>query len=177
MGVEFQHLTGRKAQAVLGNEYAGIYLAIRAEPPYNSGPLYTRERFLERTRAQTELNGFELVAVGDGGTLVGFAFGFTMAAGRWWGGEATPPPPEVLDAPKLAVVELDLIKPYRGRGIGKRLLSELLTGRPESQGTLLSRPDTAVHAMYLRWGWRIVGTVRPMPDAEVADAMVIDLAK
>ncbi|PRX66087.1 acetyltransferase (GNAT) family protein [Nonomuraea fuscirosea] len=176
MGFVFRHMTGEKAKAVLDEPYVSIYLAIRAEPPYNGGPLYDRDRFLERTGKQTELPGFELVAAEWDGVLAGFAFGFTMAAGMWWGGETTPPPQEVVDAPKLAVVELDLLPEHRGQGVGRRLLSELLDDREEPLATLLSRPDTPAHAMYQRWGWRLVGAVRPAPDAVVADAMVTSLA-
>ncbi|WP_308250648.1 GNAT family N-acetyltransferase [Nonomuraea rhizosphaerae] len=172
MGFAFRHLTGKKAEAVLDEPYVSIYLAIRAEPPYDSGPNYSPERFRERTGRQVVLPGFELVSADLDGVPVGFAFGFTMAAGRWWGGETTPPPQEALDAPKLAVVELDLLPEHRGHGIGRQLLAQLLDGCHEPAATLLSRPDTAAHAMYLRWGWKIAGTVRPAPDAVVADAMV-----
>lgn len=175
MGFVFHHMTGESAKAVLEAPYVSIYLAIRAEPPYNAGPNYTRERFIERTRVQTEVPGFELVAAELDGEPVGFAFGFTMAAGRWWGGDATPPPSDVLDVPKLAVVELDLLAAHRGQGIGKRLLAALLDGRDEPRATLLSRPDTPAHAMYQRWGWTIVGTVQPAPDAVVADVMATTL--
>ncbi|MGW0810705.1 N-acetyltransferase family protein [Nonomuraea sp. NPDC002799] len=175
VGLVLRHMTGEHAKAVLEAPYVDIYLNIRSEPPYNAGQLYSRERFIERTRAQTDLPGFELVAAEIDGEPVGFAFGFTMAAGRWWGGDATPPPAAVLDAPKLAVVELDLLAAHRGQGLGKRLLAALLDGRTELCATLLSRPDTLAHAMYQRWGWTIVGTVRPAPEAVVTDAMMIRL--
>ncbi|MEV4287327.1 GNAT family N-acetyltransferase [Nonomuraea bangladeshensis] len=168
-------MTGAAAKVVLDDAFVDIYLAIRAEPPYNSGPLYDRARFVERTSSQVELPGFELVAAELDGRPVGFAFGFAMAAGRWWGGEATPPPDEVLAAEKLAVVELNLLLEHRGQGVGKRLLATLLYGRAEPWATLLSRPDTPAHGMYERWGWQVVGTVRPAPDAVVADAMVLQL--
>ncbi|MCK2219677.1 GNAT family N-acetyltransferase [Actinomadura sp. ATCC 31491] len=175
MGFVFHHMTGASARAVLSDPYVDIYLAIRTEPPYNAGPLYSRERFVERTAAQVERPGFELVASELDGRPAGFAFGMTMEAGRWWGGETTEPPSEVLDAPKFAVIELDLLPEHRGLGVGKRLLGELLDGRTEPWATLLSRPDTPAHGMYRRWGWRVVGTVRPAPDAVVADAMVVQL--
>jgi GNAT superfamily N-acetyltransferase len=173
--IAFRKLTGQCAEVVLGDEYVDVYLAIRAEPPYNSAPLYTRDRFLERTRTQLKADGFELVAAEGDGKLIGFAFGFTMGHRRWWGGEATRPPEGVLQTAKLAVVELNLRQEHRGRGIGKRLLGELLQGRREPYATLLSRPEAPAHAMYERWGWQVVGTVRPAPDAAVSDAMVLSL--
>ncbi|OPG10593.1 GNAT family N-acetyltransferase [Microbispora sp. GKU 823] len=174
MGVDFHRLTGEAAAAALDDELAEVYMAIRAEPPYNSGPLYQRDRFLDRTRKQAGSPGFTLVVAEDGGAPVGFAFGLPFPAGRWWGGETTPGPAEVVAADKYAVIELNLVKEYRGQGIGGRLLGELLEGRPEPYATLLSRPEAAAHAIYEHWGWKVVGTCRPAPDAEVADVMVLD---
>lgn len=174
MGVVFRCLTGEAAVAALDDELAEVYLAIRAEPPYNSAPLYQRERFLERTRQQVTAPGFHLVTAHDGQHLAGFAFGLPFAEGRWWGGETTPAPEEVVAAEKFAVIELNLLKQYRGQGIGRRLLGELLAARPEPYATLLSRPEAAAHAIYEHWGWRVVGTCRPAPDAAVADVMVLD---
>lgn len=175
MGIYFHHMSGSEATAALGDDYADIYLEIRAEPPYNSGPLYQRERFLERTARQIERDGFELVAAENADELAGFAFGLTIPAGGWWGGEVTPGPPEVVAVDKLAVIELNVRKEHRGRGIGKQLLQELLTGRSERYATLLSIPGAVAHDMYERWGWQVVGTCRPAPDAMLADVMVLDL--
>ncbi|MFI7630315.1 GNAT family N-acetyltransferase [Microbispora rosea] len=174
MGVEFHHLTREAAAAALDDELAEVYMTIRAEPPYDSGPLYHRGRFLERTRQQMTVPGFCLVTVRDGEALAGFGFGLPLAAGRWWGGETTPGPEEVVAAEKFAVIELNLVPAYRGRGIGGRLLGELLEGRPEPYAMLLSRPDAAAHAIYEHWGWKVVGTCRPAPDAAIADVMVFD---
>jgi GNAT superfamily N-acetyltransferase len=175
MRIDFRHMTGTTASAALGDDYADIYLEIRGEPPYNSGPLYQRERFLERTARQVERDGFELVAAEVGDELAGFAFGLTIPAGAWWGGEVTPGPPNVVAADKFAVIELNLRKEHRGRGIGKQLLHELLTGRSERYAMLLSIPGAAAHDMYQRWGWQVIGTCRPAPDAMLADVMVLDL--
>ncbi|MCG5214348.1 GNAT family N-acetyltransferase [Streptosporangium sp. KLBMP 9127] len=166
-----------RAAAVLDDSYGDAYEEIYAEPPYNAGPLFTRGRFLERTRAQVHRPGFELVSAEDRETLAGFAFGFVMDVGRWWGGESTALPAEVADIAKLAVIELILRKPYRGQGIGKQLLGELLTGRAEPYATLLSHPEAPAHSLYERWGWRVSGTCQPAPDAPVMDIMVIGLAQ
>ncbi|GAA5068603.1 GNAT superfamily N-acetyltransferase [Thermocatellispora tengchongensis] len=173
MGIALRHRSGVDAATVLDSSYGDAYEEIYAEPPYNSGPLFTRERFLERTRDQVHRSGFDLVSAEDGSTLAGFTFGFTMAAERWWGGESTPPPAKVAGVPKLAVIELILRKPYRGQGIGKRLLSTLLDGRAELYATLLSHPEAPAHALYERWGWEVAGTCRPAPDAPVMDIMIL----
>jgi GNAT superfamily N-acetyltransferase len=176
MTLAYHHFTGTAAQSeVLREEYARLYMDIRTEPPYSSGPLYRQDRFLERTVTQAEHPGFALVSARDGERLAGFAFGLPFAAGRWWGGEATPGPRDVVAATKFAVIELNLLPEYRGKGHGRRLLNELLAERPEPYAILLSHPDAKAHAMYEHWGWRVVGTVRPIPEAEVSDAMMFSL--
>ncbi|MER5649682.1 GNAT family N-acetyltransferase [Streptosporangium sp. NPDC002524] len=173
--IEYQYLTGKDAAVVLAEEYVSLYRENYAEPPYLSGPLYSRERFLERTGQQVTSDSFTLVSARSGAKLVGFSFGFAFAAGRWWGGEATVPAPEVVAAPKFAVIELDVHQDYRRRGIGRQLLETLLAQQPAPYATLLADPDAPAHAMYQRWGWQLVGPVRPAPDARASDAMVIAL--
>ncbi|WP_066373314.1 GNAT family N-acetyltransferase [Herbidospora mongoliensis] len=175
MNVTFTHLTGPDAAVVVNDAYTAVYTLIRAEPPYSSGPLYHPDRYRDRTGSQLDRPGFTLVAVEDGETLAGFAFGFSIPAGGWWGGETTPGRPEIVEAPKFAVIELNLRVEYRGRGIGKRLLTELLNGRDEPYATLLSLPEAAAHDIYEHWGWNVTGTCRPAPDTMVADVMVLEL--
>ncbi|WP_433513779.1 GNAT family N-acetyltransferase [Nonomuraea sp. CA-143628] len=176
MSIEFHRRTGvAAADAVLSEAYADMYETIYSEPPYSSLPPYTRALFTERTIAQVQRPGFELVSAEDGPNLAGFCFGFTMEPDRWWGSATTPAPDEVVAVPKLAVIELILRKEYRGNGVGKRLLSELLADRAELYATLASHPDAPAHAMYERWGWHVVGSSQPRPDASTADFMLIDL--
>ncbi|WP_433517837.1 N-acetyltransferase family protein [Nonomuraea sp. CA-143628] len=178
MSIEFHHRTGAAAaDAVLGEVYADTYETIYSEPPYNSHPPYTRALFTERTIAQAQRPGFELVSAEDGLSLAGFCFGFTMESGRWWGSATTPVPDGVVAVPKLAVIELILRKEYRGNGVGKRLLSELLADRAEPYATLASHPDAPAHAMYERWGWHVVGSSQPRPDSSTADFMLIELRR
>lgn len=176
MGIVFTRLSGAAARAALTDVYADAYVEIYAEPPYGGHEVFSRAKFLERTRAQVDRPGFELVAALDGPALAGFSFGFTFPAGTWWGGAVDRPPADVLDVPKFAVIELILRREHRGRGDGKQLLGTLLDGRAEPVATLLSHPQAAAHAMYERWGWRVVGTV-PLPGGPVMDAMVLPLAK
>jgi GNAT superfamily N-acetyltransferase len=176
--ITFRHDIGEAGNVVLGDEYTDAYEEIYAEPPYNSNPLYGRQRYLARTAQQVSAVGFDAVSAidQDGQAVAGFAFGFRMGKGRWWGGETTTAPSEVLDVEKFAVIELILRKPYRGHGVGKRLLNELIAGRPEPYATLLSHPQAEAHNMYERWGWRVVGTCTPAPDAPTLDMMLIKLS-
>lgn len=76
----------------------------------------------------------------DGQNLVGYTYGFTMEAGRWWRGALTLPPDEVLKETKLAVIELMVRDDHRGSGMGTHLLAKLLSDRDERYATLTARP-------------------------------------
>lgn len=154
------------------DELADLYEQVYAEPPYNAGPKFSRARFLDRTRDQVLASGVRLLTVRRGPDLVGFAFGFSMMPGAWWA-NASPPPREVLDADKFAVVELVVSRPERGQGLGRRLLDGLLAGRAERFATLAAVVEADAYGMYLRWGWEKVGEFRVEPP--FSDALVLPL--
>lgn len=143
-------------------ELADLYEAVYAEPPYNAAPKFSRGRFLERTRDQVLGTGFALVAAHDNDALIGFAFGFTLPAGGWWG-NATFPPETLKAASKFAVVELVVARPSRGLGLGRQLLDALLADRSEPYATLAAVLDAPAYEMYMRWGWTKVGEFRKEP--------------
>lgn len=165
---------GRRDTLAVLDEVADLYEPVYAEPPYNAAAKYSRARFLDRTRDQVLASGFRLVAARRGGGLVGFAFGFSMMPGAWWA-NASQPPREVLDADKYAVVELVVARPERDRGLGRRLLDELLAERPERFATLAAVVDADAYAMYRRWGWETAGEFRAEPP--FSDALVLPLRR
>jgi GNAT superfamily N-acetyltransferase len=124
-----------------------------------------------RTGSQARKPGFELVTATSDGALAGFSFGYPIPAAQWWS-DCTPPPREVLDSAKFAVIELDVRQSWRGEGVGKELLGTLLDGRAEKFATLAATPGSPAHAMYLRWGWSKAGEFCTPP---VMDAMIIGL--
>ncbi|NDU77542.1 GNAT family N-acetyltransferase [Actinomadura sp. DSM 109109] len=153
------------------DELADLYEQVYAEPPYDAGSKFSRARFLDRTRGQVLASGFRLLTARRGPVLVGFAFGFSMMPGAWWA-NASPPPREVLDADKFAVVELVVGRPERGLGLGRRLL-EGLAERPERFATLAAVVEADAYGMYLRWGWEKAGEFRVEPP--FSDALVLPL--
>jgi GNAT superfamily N-acetyltransferase len=174
-GVDLHRHTGSDVDLVLG-EIAELYEVVYAEPPYNGGPLFSRMRFLDRTHTQNEAPGFTLITARHGADLIGFSFGFRFAEGRWWGGMTTPePPPQVVGPSKFAVIELVVAKPWRGRGLGRALMSAVLEGRSEAHATLLSVPDALARQIYDRWGWQYTANVQPAEDAPVMHALVLPL--
>lgn len=154
------------------DELADLYVKVYAEPPYNGGPKYTRQAFLVRTKEQLARPGFTLITARQAGALVGFSFGFQMSPYGWWA-NTTDAPREILRALKFAVIELLVDSSYRGSGIGHALAGQLLDDRSEEYATLATRRDAAAHAMYVRWGWRVVGRFTTGPP--YSDAMVLSL--
>ncbi len=173
------HLTHGDAAVVVAGvlaEMADLYDEVHAAPRYDSGSLWRREAFLDRTRVQMDRDGFAIVlARSDTGELVGFSFGLPLGAGRWWGGGATAPPDEILSTSKFALIELDVRGRWRGQGIGRKMHDKLLTGRPEQYAILTTLPTEPARQMYQRWGWRQVGTAQHSPDSPVMDALVLTL--
>jgi len=173
--IEFCLQDGQAALSVLP-ELTQIYQEVYAEPPYDSGPLWETTSFTERTGRQVHRDGFSMSPARlPSGELIGYSFGLTFPEGRWWSGDATAPPPEILSVAKFAVIELLVRKPFRGHGVGRRLLDELLSERAESYAILTAMPDALAREAYRRWGWRQIGTAHHTPDSPVLDALVLPL--
>ncbi|WP_431886758.1 GNAT family N-acetyltransferase [Micromonospora wenchangensis] len=154
-------------------EMSDLYETVYAEPPYNGGPLFTRDRFQQRTDRQKQTPGFTLVTAHTGRVLVGFAFGLPFGEDKWWGGTSTPhPPAEVVAGTKFAVIELVVHPDWRGQGLGRTLLDNLLDQRPERYAILLAEPTAPARQIYHRWGWQQLGDVQPTTDAPHLNALV-----
>ncbi|MBO2451653.1 GNAT family N-acetyltransferase [Actinomadura barringtoniae] len=167
--------TSDEAIAMEG-ELTELYVKTYAEPPYNGGGVYTEDGFHTRNQRQFRSPGFSLItARSSEGDLVGFAFGFTMGPGRWWGG-ATEPDGPVMGQDKFALIELVVDAAHRGQGLGRRMHDEILANRPERYSTLCAHPGAQpARDAYDRWGWVKAGTVGLADDQ--ADVMVLDLKK
>ena len=175
--ITMERIGGADVRAMF-DEILAVYLEVYAEPPYSSGPLFHADAFTGRTHAQAPQKGFACVTARDPDrALAGFAFGLPFGPGRWWAGRATPPPPQILGAWKFAVIELVLRRPWRGRGIGRRLHDTLLSGRPEQYAILTAAPEAPARQMYARWGWTQIGTAHHTPDSPVLDALVLSLTQ
>jgi GNAT superfamily N-acetyltransferase len=162
------------AAADLVDDIADVYADARAEPPYDTHPRWGRTGFVDRTKQQVTHRDFALVTARTKDSLVGFAFGEPIAEGRWFNGDTTPPA-EILAASKFAVIELNVRRSCRNRGIGRALLDHLLADRPEAYAMLSTLPDTEAHRLYLRWGWRKVANTLPDSGLPPWDTLVLAL--
>ncbi|VVJ22652.1 Uncharacterised protein [Amycolatopsis camponoti] len=166
--------------AGLKSTLTDIYSSVYAEPPYFWGKEHA-QLFAERFAAQRQAPGFDLVVARAGGDVVGYAFGVTLQPNTpWWTTVTTPVDTELVTewpGRTFALVELLVSRPWRRRGIAKRLHDRLLDGRPEQRATLTVLPDAhpAQHA-YRAWGWhRVAQKSNPLPGAPTFDVMLKDL--
>jgi ribosomal protein S18 acetylase RimI-like enzyme len=164
----------RNAVPELREELLVVHADARADLLDQS--FYTVDRFGERLDAYAADPTFSLVTGHAGGELVGYAFGGTLPdKTRWWTGLRDAKDPDVTRETgrrTFGFRELLVRKRYQGHGIGRRLHDEMLADRPEERATLLVRVDNPARELYLRWGWTVVGTVQPFPDAPIMEAMV-----
>jgi GNAT superfamily N-acetyltransferase len=156
-------------------QLAQVYAEVYAEPPYDAGDLWDVQTFLKRTHRQTERDGFSFVGSEAEGHLAGFSFGLTFGEGVWWSGDATEPPADLRAASKFAVIELVVRRQFRGRGIGRQLISDLLAGRPEQYAILTAMPNATAREIYRRWGWVQTGTAQHTPQSPILDALALAL--
>ncbi|SRR5260370_12295382 len=144
----FDRHSGEQMLAML-ESVADLYAEIHSGSPEYSFPMYSRLSFLARTASQARHAGFELVTATADGALVGFSFGYPFPPGKWWG-NCSPMGDDIGDSSKFAVIELDVQSAYRGRGLSKNLLKELLDSRTERYATLAAIPGSQAHSMYKR---------------------------
>ncbi len=134
----------------------GLYATVFAEPPYRERA-DAAQRFRRWLGEELGEPGFELVGAVDDGELVGMAYGYGMAAGRWWSDAVEPPPVAVAGVAKFVIMEWAVLSRRRGTGLGRTLMDTLLAGRAERYASLCANPAAPAHDIYLRWGWQPAG--------------------
>ena len=159
---------------LLLNVYAEVYASRLADP------FFTVDRFAERLDGQVRAPNWAAV-IGYAGDQddqpVGYAYGATRPAGSLaWHGVAPTPDPELARETgdrTFFLFELMVRAPWRKTGAAATIHEELLRHRHEERASLTVEHDhPKVRALYERWGYRYVGSVRPFPDAPLFDMML-----
>ena len=145
----------------LVDQLVDVYLDAHAE----DGPLYNAERYRRQLAMHMPRTGWELVAATVDGKLVGYIYGFPLAADtRWWDGIQEPVPVGFTKEDgrrTFAISELLVRQAWQRRGIARALHHALMSGRSEERATLLVRPDNAAAVnAYHAWGWQSVAKLR-----------------
>jgi GNAT superfamily N-acetyltransferase len=175
---EIKHYTAEQLP-----EIRQILLDIHAEVRHRdfglTGPFYTVERFDERLSSYASRPGWSAAVCCSDGRPAGFCFGVPLGADtRWWSAMTTPLPAGYTDEDGKRTVALNEIvvrRPWRGRGVARQLHEAWLSRRTEERVTLLVNPaagNGAVQAVYEAWGYRKVGEQKPFPDSPVFASMM-----
>jgi ribosomal protein S18 acetylase RimI-like enzyme len=107
--------------------------------------------------------GFRLARAYEGGTLIGFAYGYDGQPGQWWTDNVR----KVL-APEVAaewlgghfeLVSIGVVERARGAGVGRELLRGITDGRSSQRCLLMTTADEAdpARTLYASDGWRVIG--------------------
>lgn len=144
-------------------QIVGVYRRAFTPPPYSKPDAEIAE-FASSFLGQFDREGYRLVAAldGDSWQLVGFAYGYSSAAGRWWHEQAGRALPALAGSPWLddsfQLVEIALDPQYQGQGIGGRLHDQLLAEVRHDRAILATlQADTAAFRLYRSRNWQIFG--------------------
>ncbi len=156
---------------LLVNVYAEVYADRLADP------FFIVDRFTERLDSHLRAPGWEVVVGYAGNQPAGYAYGATRPAGSTaWRGVIPTPDPELAretGTRTFFLFELMVRVPWRKTGAAAAIHEELLRRRPEERASLTVEHDhPKVRALYERWGYRNVGSVRPFPDSPLFDVML-----
>jgi ribosomal protein S18 acetylase RimI-like enzyme len=107
--------------------------------------------------------GFRLARAYHGGTLVGFAYGYTGEFGQWWTDNAREVlPKEVADAwlgGHFELVSLGVVEEARRAGVGRGLMEAISDGLEHDRLLLMTTSDDSDPArrLYASVGWEVIG--------------------
>ncbi|MGW0557314.1 N-acetyltransferase family protein [Streptomyces sp. NPDC002926] len=177
MTVEIRHYTAEQLPEIR-QTLLDIHVEVRHHDFGLIGPFYEVDRFNERLSSYASRPGWAGVVGYEDGEAVGFCFGVPLAPDtRWWQAVTTELPQGYTDENGKRTVALNEIvvrRPWRGRGVAWQIHEAWLSRRPEERVTLLVNPTAgqgAVQAVYEAWGYRKVGDQQPFPDSPVFASM------
>ncbi|MFE1171659.1 GNAT family N-acetyltransferase [Streptomyces sp. NPDC058773] len=150
-----------------------LYTDVRAELLHL--PNYRADVFAERLDRHAAEPGWQSVIAYAGNAAIGYAYANTIQPDdRWWARMSTPVPALYTAAPAVAVKEIGVTTPWRGRGVARCIHDALLANRSERYATLMVNPaagDGKVQRLYEGWGYAVIGEVQPSPESPVLTCM------
>ena len=152
--------------------YAEVYAKEITEDPF-----FSIERFEDRLQGHTSAPHWEAVVGEADGQVVGYAYGYTLRAGKsWWTALRTPVDDSLTEetgSRTFGLAEIMVKVPWRKTGTARTIHDELISHRTEERAALLvERAHPRVRALYERWGYQWFGEILPFPDAPLYDAMI-----
>jgi ribosomal protein S18 acetylase RimI-like enzyme len=108
---------------------------------------------------------FVFLVARDQDELLGFAYGYTGAYGQWWtdrvASSLTVRQRELwLDPPHFEIVELHVLPSVQRRGVGSRLLAQLLSRQPHDRAVLSTQLGSRkARSFYAKNGWEELASI------------------
>lgn len=163
-----------------------IHAEVYAEPLFGGHPFFHKDAFEARYTMGVRQPGFEILVARRDGVDLGYVYGYALQPEvGWWDQvqwadgvrEGAPDGYTEEDGTRTVVIpEIMVLAPYRRAGIARRLHDEFLSRRTEHRAGLRVLPDNVpARTAYLAWGWRVLGLVRPVPEAPLYECMLKDL--
>jgi GNAT superfamily N-acetyltransferase len=121
--------------------------------------------------------GFAMVVAYEGGSAVGFAYGFPCSAEYWFGADLVDQVPEGARTERLmGLCELAVRPPWQSRGIGTRLHAELLRTIAPKWSSLLALPSNQRGKdLYARLGYEYAGRYVNAPGGPEFDLLLLQV--
>jgi ribosomal protein S18 acetylase RimI-like enzyme len=147
---------------LLAEIYAVYCAALELDPSATPGRAW-RDDYLPRHSARDD---FTCLTATDGVAVIGFVYGYTGAYGQWWTDRVA----AAMDAETRAawvdpshfeVCELQVRPGNQRRGLGARLLDDLLAAQPHDRALLTANPAKPQPVpFYRKQGWIELAGVR-----------------
>lgn len=156
----FEHVTPDETWAEIADPFVSTFAA----PPYNESP-GDLQSIVQWGPDQLASPGGRLVAASHGEHVIGFALSQRLDQDSSWQRrlDAMPRVPNAAITPSKTVIvqELAVDENFRGRGIAKQCIRELLSNRTEHDAVLgVFGQAHQVREMYTRWVFQSLG---PLP--------------
>jgi GNAT superfamily N-acetyltransferase len=141
----------------IADQIVAVYRAAFSPPPYRE----TEDdvaRYAARLARHTTQDGFRCAVAAEGDRLVGFAYGYVARPGQWWHDTVRAALDPATAARRLdgafELVELAVIPPRQGQGIGGRLHDLVLAHAPAPNAvTTTAQHENPAVRFYRRRGW------------------------
>lgn len=161
---------------------ADLYEADFAPPELKAltPEFYSRKRFFERMEDYEQSPHFGLVVASLDTEIVGFLSAANMIPGTaWWKGVEPEPSPDFIredNERTVAIFDLLVAAKHRGHGYASLIHEAFLRRRTEERATLLSsEPQQPAYAMWLHWGYKIIGSKTTDDQGPRLDVFIKDL--
>jgi ribosomal protein S18 acetylase RimI-like enzyme len=165
------------------DQLAALYVRDFVDPPLNEDEFYSEERFRERVLGDY-VNGpeYKMVTAWSGDKLVAFIYGCNLFANtKWWTNSESPLPESYFKEDNrrtLAIFDLLVKREWRSKGIASLLHNKMLEDRRQERVTLLSSEEQQpAYSMWKKWGYQIIGHIRPEEDGPTLDVFMRQLTK